>query len=56
MSGVYLGGGIVHTGQLYFPDKVTDAVFKRSPYRRRPHRDTQNATDFVYGNGGRGRS
>jgi protocatechuate 3,4-dioxygenase beta subunit len=50
---VYLGGSIVHTGQLYFPDKVTDAVFKRSPYRRRPNRDTRNATDVVYRNGGR---
>ena len=50
---VYLGRSIVHTGQLYFPDKVTDAVFKRSPYRRRPNRDTRNATDFIYRNGGR---
>jgi protocatechuate 3,4-dioxygenase beta subunit len=50
---VYLGGSIVHTGQLYFPEKVTDAVYKRSPYRRRPNRDTRNATDFVYRNGGR---
>jgi hypothetical protein len=32
---------------------VTDAVYKRSPYRRRPDRDTRNATDFVYRNGGR---
>jgi protocatechuate 3,4-dioxygenase beta subunit len=50
---VYLGGSIVHTGQLYFPEKVTDAVYRRSPYRRRPNRDTRNATDFVYRNGGR---
>jgi protocatechuate 3,4-dioxygenase beta subunit len=50
---VYLGGSVIHTGQLYFPEKVTDAVYKRSPYRRRPNRDTRNATDFVYRNGGR---
>jgi protocatechuate 3,4-dioxygenase beta subunit len=50
---VYLGGSVIHTGQLYFPEKVTDAVYKRSPYRRRPSRDTRNATDFVYRNGGR---
>jgi hypothetical protein len=50
---VYLGGSVIHTGQLYFPEKVTDAVYKRSPYRRRPDRDTRNATDFVYRNGGR---
>jgi hypothetical protein len=45
--------GVIHTGQLYFPEKVTDTVYKRSPYRRRPNRDTRNATDFVYRNGGR---
>src|SRR5512132_862806 len=50
---VYLGGNVIHTGQLYFPEKVTDAVYKRSPYRRRTNRDTRNATDFVYRNGGR---
>lgn len=50
---VYLGGSVIHTGQLYFPEKVTDTVYKRSPYRRRPNRDTRNATDFVYRNGGR---
>lgn len=50
---VYLGGSVIHTGQLYFPEKVTDAVFKRAPYRRRPNRDTRNAADFVYRNGGR---
>ena len=25
----------MHTGQLFFPDALTDAVYKRSPYRRR---------------------
>ena len=50
---VYLGGSVIHTGQMYFPEKVTDAVFKRSAYRRRPNRDTRNANDFVYRSGGR---
>jgi protocatechuate 3,4-dioxygenase beta subunit len=35
---VHLGGNVVHTGQLFFPD----AVFKRSPYNRRPNRDQRN--------------
>ena len=30
---VYLGGNVVHTGQLFFPEKVTDAVHRRAPYR-----------------------
>jgi protocatechuate 3,4-dioxygenase beta subunit len=50
---VYLGGNILHTGQLYFADSVTDAVYRRSPYNRRPDRSTRNANDAIYRNGGR---
>jgi protocatechuate 3,4-dioxygenase beta subunit len=49
---VSLGGTIVHTGQLYFPDALTDRVYTRTPYSRRPNRDTRNAVDSVYRNGG----
>ena len=28
---VSLGGNVVHTGQLYFSDAVTDAVYRRKP-------------------------
>ena len=50
---VHVGGNVVHTGQLYFPDTLTDAVYKRSPYRRRPNRTTRNAADSIYRNGGK---
>jgi protocatechuate 3,4-dioxygenase beta subunit len=50
---VHVGGNVVHTGQLYFPDSVTDAVFRKAPYSARPGRDTRNANDSVYVNGGR---
>jgi protocatechuate 3,4-dioxygenase beta subunit len=49
---VALGGSVVHTGQLYFPDKLTDTVYKRSPYSRRPDRTTRNTTDGIFRNGG----
>jgi protocatechuate 3,4-dioxygenase beta subunit len=49
---VALGGNVVHTGQLYFPDRVTDAVYRRAPYSRRPNRTTRNAADSIYRNGG----
>jgi hypothetical protein len=49
---VFLGGNILHTGQLYFPDALTDAVYRRSPYSRRPGRDMRNAADSIYRNGG----
>ena len=50
---VHIGGNVVHTGQVYFPDSWTDRVFRRRPYSRRPNRDTRNATDLVFRNGGR---
>jgi hypothetical protein len=43
----------MHTGQLYFPDSLTDAVYQKPPYDSRPARDTRNANDAVYRNGGR---
>jgi protocatechuate 3,4-dioxygenase beta subunit len=50
---VYLGGRTVHTGQLFFPDTLTDTVYKRSPYNQRGSRDARNATDSIFRNGGR---
>lgn len=50
---VHIGGNVVHTGQLYFVDAVTDAVYRRSPYNRRPNRDPRNAGDSIYRNGGK---
>jgi protocatechuate 3,4-dioxygenase beta subunit len=49
---VYVGGTAVHTGQLFFNDAVTDAVYARSPYKTRPNRDTRNAADSIFRNGG----
>lgn len=50
---VSLGGDVVHTGQLYFPDALTDAVYRRSPYDRRPGRSPRNPGDSIYRNGGK---
>jgi protocatechuate 3,4-dioxygenase beta subunit len=50
---VHVGGNVLHTGQLYFPDAVTDAVYRKAPYSRRGRRSTRNANDFVYRNGGK---
>ena len=50
---VHLGGNVLHTGQLYFPDTVTDAVYRRAPYTARPNRDVRNAADSIYRNGGK---
>jgi protocatechuate 3,4-dioxygenase beta subunit len=50
---VHIGGNVVHTGQLYFSDAVTDAVYTRSSYSARPSRTTRNAADSIYRNGGK---
>ena len=50
---VHVRGNVVHTGQLYFPDTLTDAVYRRAPYSSRPSRDTRNANDSVFRNGGK---
>jgi protocatechuate 3,4-dioxygenase beta subunit len=49
---VHLGGNVVHTGQLYFPDTVTDTVYRNKPYSSRPNRDVRNASDSIFRNGG----
>jgi Dioxygenase len=50
---VHVGGSVVHTGQLFFSDSLTDRVFRHSPYSKRGSRDTRNAADSIYRNGGR---
>jgi protocatechuate 3,4-dioxygenase beta subunit len=51
---VHVGGAEVHTGQLYFADATSAAVYRsRSPYRNRGQKDTPNAADSVFGQGGR---
>jgi protocatechuate 3,4-dioxygenase beta subunit len=50
---VHLGGTVIHTGQLYFPEAVVTAVAKRSPYSRRGEPDMRNADDAIYRNGGK---
>ena len=49
---VHVGGDVVHTGQLYLPDRVTDAVHRKKPYNARGPRTTRNAADGLYRSGG----
>ena len=43
---------MIHTGQLFFDDTLTDRVFLRAPYAARGSRDTRNSNDSIYVNGG----
>jgi protocatechuate 3,4-dioxygenase beta subunit len=49
---VHIGGNVVHTGQLFFPDTTTDAAYKAAPYNTRGARNTRNAADSIFVNGG----
>lgn len=49
---VHVGGSTVHTGQLYFDDTLTDAVYQAEPYASRGTRDTRNSGDDIYASGG----
>jgi protocatechuate 3,4-dioxygenase beta subunit len=49
---VHVGGNVVHTGQFFFDDALTDAVYKRAPYNTRGARDVRDSSDSIYRNGG----
>ena len=50
---VHVGGNVVHTGQLFFPAAITEAVYKRAPYSTHgASPDTPNASDSIFRNGG----
>lgn len=51
---VFLSDTTLATGQIYFPDDFSARVYAtREPYTDRPHADTTNASDWIYGDGER---
>src|SRR5438309_431246 len=50
---VHVGGSVVHTGQLFFPDALTREVYKAAPYASRGNPDMTDAQDSIYVNGGK---
>jgi protocatechuate 3,4-dioxygenase beta subunit len=50
---VHVRGRVVHTGQLFFSDALTDRVYRNAPYNKRPNRTTRNVNDSIFINGGR---
>jgi protocatechuate 3,4-dioxygenase beta subunit len=53
---VHVGGSVVHTGQLFFDDRTSAAVYGTSAYRSHGQADVTNATDSIYASAGAGRS
>ena len=49
---VHVGSNVVHTGQLFFPDDLTDKVYRADPYAARGTRDVLNSADSIFTGGG----
>ena len=47
-----MGGNVVHTGQLFFNERVTRAVYRTKYYAARGEFDTSHAEDNIYQQGG----
>ena len=53
---VHVGGSVVHTGQLFFDETTTAAVYRHSPYKSHGQPDTSHAEDMIYAQAGRSRA
>jgi len=49
---VHVGGSVVHTGQVFFRDATSAAVYRTSHYRSRGEADTTNGRDGIYAQAG----
>jgi protocatechuate 3,4-dioxygenase beta subunit len=53
---VHVGGDVVHTGQVFFNERITAAVYRQAPYRARGQYDTSHAEDTIFAQAGRSRA
>jgi protocatechuate 3,4-dioxygenase beta subunit len=49
---VHVGGSVVHTGQLFFDDGLTDQVYGSAPYSSRGAPDVRNSADDIFRDAG----
>jgi hypothetical protein len=49
---VHVGGNVLHTGQLFLNDTLTDKIAKIAPYSSRTITRTLNSQDNIYSGGG----
>jgi protocatechuate 3,4-dioxygenase beta subunit len=49
---VHVGGHVVHTGQLFFGDATSRAVYRTSSYKSHGQADTTNGEDDIYDQAG----
>ncbi len=53
---VHLRGSVVHTGQLFFADRISDAVYHTGAYEPHGQPDTTNTADMIYDQAGASRA
>jgi protocatechuate 3,4-dioxygenase beta subunit len=53
---VHVGGNVVHTGQLFFADKTSDAVYRTGAYKGHGQPDTTNGADTIFAQAGGNRA
>jgi protocatechuate 3,4-dioxygenase beta subunit len=49
---VHVGGSVVHTGQLFFDDTTSAAVYRTASYKSHGQADTTNGSDGIYASAG----
>lgn len=49
---VNVGGNAVHTGQVFFNERITTTVYKQLPYSRNGQYDTPHSSDSIYSHAG----
>ena len=49
---VHVGGSVEHTGQVFFNERITAAVYRTSAYRSRGQADTSHSRDNIYAQAG----
>jgi protocatechuate 3,4-dioxygenase beta subunit len=53
---VHVGGNVVHTGQVFFNERITAVVYRTAPYRSRGQADTPHASDSIFAQAGGARA
>ncbi|MEY9991056.1 protocatechuate 3,4-dioxygenase beta subunit [Streptomyces sp. V4I8] len=48
----YTGGGVIHTGQLFFDPDINTEIQATSPYSENTTRETRLEDDSIYDDGG----
>ena len=49
---VHVGGKVVHTGQVFFNERITAAVYKTAAYSSHGQAETPHASDSIYAQAG----